>query len=40
MELKQADPDNPFHQLLFARAYEKSGEPAQARKAYRAVDSR
>jgi tetratricopeptide (TPR) repeat protein len=37
VELKQADPDNPFHQLLLARAYEKSGEPAQARKAYRAV---
>jgi tetratricopeptide (TPR) repeat protein len=36
-ELKQADRDNPFHQLLLARAYEKAGEPSRARKAYRAV---
>jgi predicted Zn-dependent protease len=36
-ELKQADPDNPFHQLLLARAYEKAGARAEARKAYQAV---
>ena len=36
-ELKQADPDNPFHQLLLARAYEKAGAQTEARKAYRAV---
>lgn len=40
-ELKQANPDDPFHQLLLARAYEKTGAPDEARKAYtRVVDSR
>jgi tetratricopeptide (TPR) repeat protein len=40
-ELKQADPDNPFHRLLLARAYEKAGARAEAQKAYGAVvDSR
>ena len=40
-ELKQANPDDPFHQLLLARAYEKSGEKAEAQKTYRkVVDSR
>ena len=28
-ELKQANPDDPFHQLLLARAYEKSGDKAE-----------
>jgi len=37
LELKQADPLNPFHNLLLARAYEKSGDPENARKAYQAV---
>ena len=41
VELKQADADNPFHQLLLARAYEKKGARAEAQAAYRAVvDSR
>lgn len=40
-ELKQADPQNPFHTLLLARAYEKDGDKASARKAYQTVlDSR
>ena len=40
-ELKQADPANPFDQLLLARAYEKEGARAEALKAYQAVvDSR
>jgi len=40
-EFKQANPDDPFHQLLLARAYEKSGEKAEAQKTYRkVVDSR
>jgi len=40
-ELKQANPDDPFHQLLLARAYEKTGERDEARKAYtRVVESR
>ena len=40
-ELKQANADDPFHQLLLARAYEKSGEQAEAQKTYRkVVDSR
>jgi predicted Zn-dependent protease len=40
-ELKQANPDDPFHQLLLARAYEKSGEKAEAQKTYQeVVDSR
>ncbi len=36
-ELKQANADDPFHQLLLARAYEKKGARAEAQKAYRAV---
>ena len=40
-ELKQADAQDPFHQLLLARAYEKKGARAEARAAYQAVvDSR
>ena len=40
-ELKQSNPDDPFHQLLLARAYEKTGERDEARKAYtRVVESR
>ena len=40
-ELKQADPQNPFHTLLLARAYENAGDKVSARKAYQAVlDSR
>lgn len=40
-ELKQADPNDPFHQLLLARAYEKSGSKEEARASYRkVVDSR
>jgi tetratricopeptide (TPR) repeat protein len=40
-ELKQANPDDPFHQLLLARAYEKAGAKDDAQKAYRTVvDSR
>jgi tetratricopeptide (TPR) repeat protein len=40
-ELKQANPDDPFHQLLLARAYEKSGDKAEAHKTYqKVVDSR
>ena len=41
VELKQADAQDPFHQLLLARAYEKTGARAEARAAYQAVvDSR
>ena len=36
-ELKQADPQNPFHNLLLARAYEKVDDKENARKAYQAV---
>jgi Tfp pilus assembly protein PilF len=36
-ELKQANPADPFHQLLLARAYEKSGAKEEARKTYAAV---
>ena len=36
-ELKQADAQDPFHQLLLARAYEKKGARAEARTAYQAV---
>jgi tetratricopeptide (TPR) repeat protein len=36
-ELKQASPDDPFHTLLLARAYEKSGRQDEARKAWQAV---
>jgi tetratricopeptide (TPR) repeat protein len=35
--LKQADPDDPFHQLLLARAYEKLGDASNARKTYAGV---
>ena len=36
-ELKQADPQNPFHTLLLARASEKIGDHDGARKAYQAI---
>jgi tetratricopeptide (TPR) repeat protein len=36
-ELKQADANDPFHQLLLARAYEKSGAKDEAKKAYEKV---
>jgi len=36
-ELKQADPQNPFHQLLLARASEKVGAREEARKAYQTI---
>jgi tetratricopeptide (TPR) repeat protein len=40
-ELKQIDPRDPFQELLLGRAYEKAGDPAEARKFYRTVvDSR
>jgi tetratricopeptide (TPR) repeat protein len=40
-ELEQADGNDPFQQLLLARAYEKSGAKEEARKVYaRVVDSR
>jgi tetratricopeptide (TPR) repeat protein len=40
-ELKQIERRDPFQELLLARAYEKSGDGAEARKVYRAVvDSR
>ena len=32
--LKQADQNDPFHKLLLARAYEKTGDKAAAKKAY------
>lgn len=32
--LKQADQNDPFHKLLLARAYEKTGDTAAAKKAY------
>jgi tetratricopeptide (TPR) repeat protein len=32
--LKQADKDDPFHQLLLARAYEKAGDKENAKKVY------
>jgi Tfp pilus assembly protein PilF len=37
LELKQADPQNPFHTLLLARAYERLGAKEDARKAYQAI---
>jgi tetratricopeptide (TPR) repeat protein len=37
VELKQANAQDPFHQLLLARAYEKKGARAEARAAYQAV---
>ena len=36
-ELKQADPADPFHRLLLARAYEGAGQKAEARKTYEEV---
>ncbi len=40
-ELKQADANDPFQQLLLARAYDKSGAREEARKIYaKVVDSR
>jgi tetratricopeptide (TPR) repeat protein len=36
-ELKQADPQNPFHTLLLARAYEKLGDSEHAKQSYRLV---
>ena len=36
-ELKQANPQDPFHNLLLARAYEKVGDKENARKTYQAV---
>jgi tetratricopeptide (TPR) repeat protein len=40
-ELKQADANDPFQQLLLARAYDRSGAREDAQKAYRTVvDSR
>jgi tetratricopeptide (TPR) repeat protein len=35
--LKQANLDDPFHKLLLARAYEKTGEKEAAKKAYEEV---
>lgn len=35
--LKQADAEDPFHQLLLARAYDKAGDKENARKAYESV---
>jgi tetratricopeptide (TPR) repeat protein len=35
--LKQADPEDPFSKLLLARAYERSGDKDNARKAYKEV---
>lgn len=35
--LKQANPEDPFHVLLLARAYEKLGDKAEAKKAYQTV---
>ena len=37
--LLQADPKDPFHTLLLARAYEKVGKTADARKAYERIVS-
>lgn len=36
-ELEQANPDDPFQQLLLARAYEKTGAKEQAKKTYQKV---
>jgi tetratricopeptide (TPR) repeat protein len=36
-ELKQANPQDPFHQLLLARAYDRLGDKENAKKAYEAV---
>jgi tetratricopeptide (TPR) repeat protein len=35
--LKQANPDDPFHKLLLARAYEKAGEKEKARATYQEI---
>jgi tetratricopeptide (TPR) repeat protein len=35
--LKQAEPENPFHTLLLARAYEKLGQKEDAKKAYQKI---
>ena len=35
--LKQADPNDPFHTLLLARAHEKLGQKDEAKKAYQKV---
>ncbi|HXB57240.1 MAG TPA: tetratricopeptide repeat protein [Vicinamibacteria bacterium] len=35
--LKQAEPENPFHTLLLARAYEKLGQKEDAKKAYEKI---
>jgi len=35
--LKQANPNDPFHHLLLARAYEKAGRKAEALKTYEEV---
>ncbi len=35
--LKQANLDDPFHKLLLARAYEKTGDKAGAKKAYEEI---
>ena len=35
--LKKADPTDPFHKLLLARAYEELGDKGAARKAYEEV---
>ncbi len=35
--LQQANPDDPFHQLLLARAYERTGDAVRARQTYAAV---
>jgi len=41
VELKQANAQDPFHQLLLGRAYEKKGSRRESQTAYRAVvDSR
>jgi tetratricopeptide (TPR) repeat protein len=36
-ELKQTDLTDPFHKLLLARAYEKSGDGASAQKMYKEI---
>jgi tetratricopeptide (TPR) repeat protein len=35
--MKQANPDDPFHTLLLARAYEKAGQKDEAKKTYEKV---
>jgi tetratricopeptide (TPR) repeat protein len=35
--LKQANPDDPFHTLLLARAYERVGQKDEARKTYQKI---